>query len=402
MIRFSCPACKNVLQAADQQAGATVTCPKCNGQMRVPGAASSKSESVTAPPLPSAAPKVISFACPSCSAGVRVMADLVGSVVSCPKCQLQMKVPAAAPPVPPAPPAIQTPPLLPPLAPPAITAAAPLPPAADVPVLLSAPAVASAEAAREMRNPAYALFIVSTLGLFISLVGVANSHHSTSEKVLFTISLIHNVAALVLLLHLMRLKNFNLAMAAGITAGTSWLWIWCSALSHPIPWLGLLGTGALGAWAVVTLLKPAVKACFGPYHELKPLWSDYLADRRAMWMSVVSAVYLFLVLLMSTTQAEGMAYFLLTDFFIIGMASLFFTPFSPAERLLGKWESKATAGLPTLVIEFLKARNPRQHVVLTGRGAPAALIEAADLVSEIRPIKHPYKSGIKAQQGIEF
>jgi cob(I)alamin adenosyltransferase len=57
---------------------------------------------------------------------------------------------------------------------------------------------------------------------------------------------------------------------------------------------------------------------------------------------------------------------------------------------------------PQLVVDILKARNPRQHVVLTGRGAPPAIIEAADLVSEIVPIKHPYKSGIKAQQGIEF
>ncbi len=57
---------------------------------------------------------------------------------------------------------------------------------------------------------------------------------------------------------------------------------------------------------------------------------------------------------------------------------------------------------PAPVVEFLKARNPRQHVILTGRGAPAALIEAADLVSEVVPIKHPYKAGIKAQRGIEF
>src|SRR5215213_7018813 len=57
---------------------------------------------------------------------------------------------------------------------------------------------------------------------------------------------------------------------------------------------------------------------------------------------------------------------------------------------------------PGVVVEFLKARNPRQHVVLTGRGAPPEIIEAADLVSEIVPIKHPYRSGVKAQLGIEF
>jgi cob(I)alamin adenosyltransferase len=44
-----------------------------------------------------------------------------------------------------------------------------------------------------------------------------------------------------------------------------------------------------------------------------------------------------------------------------------------------------------------------QHIVVTGRHASEALIEAADLVTEMRPIKHPYKEqGIKAQKGVEF
>ncbi len=54
------------------------------------------------------------------------------------------------------------------------------------------------------------------------------------------------------------------------------------------------------------------------------------------------------------------------------------------------------------VLAALQSRPAGQHVVLTGRGAPATLIEAADLVSEIRMVKHPFKSGIKAQPGIEF
>ena len=55
------------------------------------------------------------------------------------------------------------------------------------------------------------------------------------------------------------------------------------------------------------------------------------------------------------------------------------------------------------VLATLRARHPLQHVIITGRHAPEALIEAADLVSDIRPIKHPYKDqGVKAQRGIEF
>jgi cob(I)alamin adenosyltransferase len=54
------------------------------------------------------------------------------------------------------------------------------------------------------------------------------------------------------------------------------------------------------------------------------------------------------------------------------------------------------------VMETLAARPKDLHVVVTGRGAPPALIEAADLVTEMRPVKHPLKEGIKARMGIEF
>lgn len=54
------------------------------------------------------------------------------------------------------------------------------------------------------------------------------------------------------------------------------------------------------------------------------------------------------------------------------------------------------------VLEALRQRPTWQHVVITGRDAPEELIEYADLVTEMREIKHPYKRGIKAQSGIEF
>ena len=54
------------------------------------------------------------------------------------------------------------------------------------------------------------------------------------------------------------------------------------------------------------------------------------------------------------------------------------------------------------VLATLKARNPAMHVILTGRDAPEELIEYADLVTEMREIKHPYKQGILAQKGIDF
>ncbi len=55
------------------------------------------------------------------------------------------------------------------------------------------------------------------------------------------------------------------------------------------------------------------------------------------------------------------------------------------------------------VLMTLRARNPTLHVILTGRDAPEALIEYADLVTEMREIKHPYKTqGIMAQKGLDF
>ncbi|MSQ23304.1 MAG: cob(I)yrinic acid a,c-diamide adenosyltransferase [Chloroflexi bacterium] len=54
------------------------------------------------------------------------------------------------------------------------------------------------------------------------------------------------------------------------------------------------------------------------------------------------------------------------------------------------------------VIETLRARPTGQHVIITGRDASAELIEFADLVTEMREIKHPYNLGIKAQPGVEF
>ncbi|MGI4862202.1 MAG: cob(I)yrinic acid a,c-diamide adenosyltransferase [Janthinobacterium lividum] len=55
------------------------------------------------------------------------------------------------------------------------------------------------------------------------------------------------------------------------------------------------------------------------------------------------------------------------------------------------------------VLAVLNARPPMLHVVVTGRHAAEAMIEAADLATEMRVIKHPYREqGIKAQRGVEY
>ncbi|ALR19317.1 MULTISPECIES: cob(I)yrinic acid a,c-diamide adenosyltransferase [Sphingobium] len=54
------------------------------------------------------------------------------------------------------------------------------------------------------------------------------------------------------------------------------------------------------------------------------------------------------------------------------------------------------------VLEVLGGKPEMTHVIVTGRNAPEALMEAADLVTEMTLIKHPFRSGVKAQAGIEF
>ena len=54
------------------------------------------------------------------------------------------------------------------------------------------------------------------------------------------------------------------------------------------------------------------------------------------------------------------------------------------------------------VVEALRGRPERVHVICTGRNAHAKLIELADLVTEMREVKHPYTKGILAQRGIDY
>jgi cob(I)alamin adenosyltransferase len=54
-------------------------------------------------------------------------------------------------------------------------------------------------------------------------------------------------------------------------------------------------------------------------------------------------------------------------------------------------------------VAFLRDEKPADvHVIVTGRNANEALIEVADLVTEMEVVKHPFRSGVKAQKGIEF
>jgi cob(I)alamin adenosyltransferase len=54
------------------------------------------------------------------------------------------------------------------------------------------------------------------------------------------------------------------------------------------------------------------------------------------------------------------------------------------------------------VKKAIAQKPPELHLILTGRNAPAGLIEVADLVTEMREIKHPFSQGVAAQKGIEY
>jgi cob(I)alamin adenosyltransferase len=54
------------------------------------------------------------------------------------------------------------------------------------------------------------------------------------------------------------------------------------------------------------------------------------------------------------------------------------------------------------VVEFLRNKPKNLHVVVTGRNAKDEMLDVADLVTEMTMIKHPFRSGVKAQIGVEF
>ena len=54
------------------------------------------------------------------------------------------------------------------------------------------------------------------------------------------------------------------------------------------------------------------------------------------------------------------------------------------------------------LIAALKCRPKHQHVIITGRGCHRSIIELADTVSEVQPIKHAFDNGVKAQKGIDW
>ncbi|HEY3398612.1 MAG TPA: cob(I)yrinic acid a,c-diamide adenosyltransferase [Armatimonadota bacterium] len=54
------------------------------------------------------------------------------------------------------------------------------------------------------------------------------------------------------------------------------------------------------------------------------------------------------------------------------------------------------------VLQALRERPPTQEVICTGRGAPEGLVDFADLVTELREVKHPYRNGVPARRGVDF
>jgi cob(I)alamin adenosyltransferase len=54
------------------------------------------------------------------------------------------------------------------------------------------------------------------------------------------------------------------------------------------------------------------------------------------------------------------------------------------------------------VLELIAAKPPSMHLILTGRNAPQAIIDRADVVTDMREVKHPWQQKIPAQQGIDF
>jgi ATP:corrinoid adenosyltransferase len=57
---------------------------------------------------------------------------------------------------------------------------------------------------------------------------------------------------------------------------------------------------------------------------------------------------------------------------------------------------------PNSIIGLLRQKPEDLHIAITGRDAPNELLDIADLVTEMSAVKHPYKSGVRGQMGVEF
>ncbi len=66
------------------------------------------------------------------------------------------------------------------------------------------------------------------------------------------------------------------------------------------------------------------------------------------------------------------------------------------------WFRREKKGIEKPARDAKTVRTEGLHVVLTGRNAHAQVVELADLVTEMREVKHPYQKGIDAQRGIEY
>jgi cob(I)alamin adenosyltransferase len=79
-----------------------------------------------------------------------------------------------------------------------------------------------------------------------------------------------------------------------------------------------------------------------------------------------------------------------------------FEPDIHVEAMKGHWNVFTSLKNPEDVKKIIDQRDSRVELILTGRGATQELIDLADLVSEMRLIKHPHDKGITARRGIEF
>ena len=79
------------------------------------------------------------------------------------------------------------------------------------------------------------------------------------------------------------------------------------------------------------------------------------------------------------------------------------TAFSPTLTILDEINTACSLKLidPRIITKIIK-KNPETHLILTGRNAPKEFKLIANLITEMKEIKHPFKDGIEAQEGIEF
>jgi hypothetical protein len=130
--------------------------------------------------------------------------------------------------------------------------------------------IKQAESPVGLAVPVIAGLAITGACLAFSIIGTLVTDYDDT-RFLLVISVAHNIAAVVSLFNVLRLKHYSFARFAPWLAMTSWLWIWAFHPNHGIGLFGMVVAGSIGIWLVIAFKKPTISIAFDADPPLPPL-----------------------------------------------------------------------------------------------------------------------------------